>query len=250
MTRRRAIRTAASRPERPSMTSRATGSVRSAAPARSTSSRSRTRPVSTTETAPPASAAPPVARRRALPPLELLVFTVGTSTLGAEIAAARLMAPFFGASTIVWANTIAIVLVALSIGYWFGGRMADRHPHLRGLCLLVLVASVLLALVPIVADPFLSWSVEAFDTYSIGAFAGSLFGVLTLVAVPVLMLGAVSPWAIRLKLRSVEDSGETAGRMYAISTVGSLLGTFLSALLLIPLVGTTRTFLLFALALA
>jgi MFS family permease len=76
---------------------------------------------------------------------------VGTSTLGAEIAAARLMAPFFGDSTIVWANTIAIVLVALSIGYWFGGRLADRHPHLRGLCLLVLAASLILGLVPIVA---------------------------------------------------------------------------------------------------
>ena len=73
---------------------------------------------------------------------------------------------------------------------------------------------------------------------------------LVLVAVPVLMLGAVSPWAIRLKLRAVEDSGEVAGRMYAISTVGSLVGTFLSALLLIPLVGTQRTFLVFALALA
>jgi spermidine synthase len=175
------------------------------------------------------------------------VFVVGASTLGAEIAAARLMAPFFGASTIIWANTIAVVLVALSIGYWFGGRMADRRPQLRSLCLLVMFASILLALVPIVADPFLSLSVEAFDTYSIGAFAGSLFGVLALVAVPVLLLGATSPWAIRLKLRSVEDSGEQAGRMYAISTVGSLLGTFTSSLLLIPLVGTTRTFLIFAL---
>jgi spermidine synthase len=188
--------------------------------------------------------------RRSLPPLELLVFVVGSSTLGAEIAAARLMAPFFGASTIVWANTIAIVLVALSIGYWFGGRMADRHPDIRSLCLLVLIASLLLGLVPIVAGPFLSLSVEAFDTYSIGAFAGSLFGTLVLVAIPVLMLGAVSPWAIRLKLERLEDSGETAGRMYAISTVGSLVGTFASALLLIPLVGTQRTFLTFALALA
>jgi spermidine synthase len=188
--------------------------------------------------------------RRPLPPLELLVFVVGTSTLGAEIAAARLMAPFFGASTIVWANTIAIVLVALSIGYWFGGRLADRHPHMRGLCLLVLVAALLLGVVPLVADPFLSLSVEAFDSVSIGAFAGSLFGVLALVAVPVLMLGAVSPWAIRLKLDRVEDSGEVAGRMYAISTVGSLLGTFAASLLLIPLLGTQRTFLTFALLLA
>jgi spermidine synthase len=175
---------------------------------------------------------------------------VGASTLGAEIAAARLMAPFFGASTIVWANTIAVVLVALSVGYWFGGRMADRRPELRSLCLLVLVASVLLGLVPIVAQPFLSLSVKAFDDVSLGAGFGSLLGVLALVAIPVLMLGAVSPWAIRLKLERIEDSGETAGRMYAISTAGSLLGTFLSALLLIPLAGTQRTFLVFALALA
>ena len=175
------------------------------------------------------------------------MFAVGVVTLGAEIAAARLMAPFFGDSTIVWANTIAVVLVALSIGYWFGGRMADRHPNLPALCRTVLAASVLMALVPFVADPFLSLSVEAFDTYSLGAFAGSLFGVLVLVAVPVLMLGTVSPWAIRLRMHAVEDSGEVAGRMYAISTVGSLLGTFLAALLLIPLLGTQRTFVTFAL---
>jgi spermidine synthase len=211
-----------------------TGSAPSAGPARPISASSRTEPQ----------------RRRGLPPLELLVFVVGASTLGAEIAAARLMAPFFGASTIVWANTIAVVLVALSVGYWFGGRMADRRPDLRSLCGLVLGASLLLGLVPIVAQPFLSLSVKAFDDVSLGAGFGSLLGVLALVAIPVLMLGAVSPWAIRLKLERVEDSGEVAGRMYAISTVGSLLGTFLSALALIPLVGTQRTFLVFALALA
>src|SRR5436190_13260615 len=111
--------------------------------------------------------------RGRIPTLELLVFVVGTSTLGAEIAAARLLAPYFGDSTIVWANTIAIVLVALSVGYWFGGRMADRHPHQRALCLLVLVASLALGLVPIVAHPFLALSVRAFDTISIGVFAGS-----------------------------------------------------------------------------
>jgi spermidine synthase len=183
---------------------------------------------------------------RTRPPIELLVFVVGISTLGAEIAAARLMAPFFGASTIVWANTIAIVLVALSIGYWLGGRLANRYPQLRSLCLMVLAASVLLGLVPFVADPFLSLSVQAFDRVSVGAFAGSLFGVLALVALPVLMLGTVSPWAIRLRVERVEEAGEVAGRLYAISTVGSLLGTFLSALLLIPLIGTQRTFLTFA----
>jgi spermidine synthase len=185
-----------------------------------------------------------------MPPLSVLVFVVGMGSLGAEIAAVRLLSPYFGASTVIWANTIGVVLVALSVGYWFGGRMADRRPHLQGLCSLVLVAAALLGIVPLVAHPFLTLSVEAFDTYSIGAFAGSLLGVLVLVAVPVLMLGAVSPWAIRLKLDSVEGSGETAGRMYAISTVGSLVGTFAASLVLIPLVGTQRTFLGFALAMA
>jgi spermidine synthase len=182
--------------------------------------------------------------------LPLLVFVVGASSLGVEIAAARLLAPYFGSSTIVWANTIGVVLVALSIGYWFGGRYADRHPHLRGLCLLVLGASLLIALVPFAARPFLSFSVDAFDTVSVGGFAGSLFGVLVLVAVPVTLLGAAGPWAVRLVVADLDRSGETVGRLYAISTAGSLVGTMLSALLFIPLLGTQRTFFAFALALA
>jgi spermidine synthase len=160
------------------------------------------------------------------------------------------LAPYFGASTIVWANTIGVVLVALSVGYWFGGRYADRHPHLRGLCLTVLAASLLIALVPFAARPFLGFSVDAFDSVSVGGFAGSLFGVLVLVAVPVTLLGAASPWAVRLAVGEVDRSGEVVGRLYAISTAGSLLGTMISALLLIPLLGTQRTFLVFALALA
>ena len=185
-----------------------------------------------------------------MPPLPLLVFVVGTGSLGAEIAAVRLLAPYFGASTVVWANTIGIVLVALSIGYWLGGRLADRNPNMRGLCLLALAAAALLALVPFVADPMLDIAVDALDEISAGAFLGSLFGVLVLVAVPVLLLGAVSPYAIRLAVTSVEEAGTVAGRLYALSTAGSLVGTLLSALLLIPLVGTRRTFLVFALAIA
>jgi spermidine synthase len=183
-------------------------------------------------------------------PLEVVVFVVGSASLGAEIAAARLLAPYFGASTIVWANTIATVLVALAVGYWIGGRMADRRPNLRGLSLVVVTASLLLAAVPFVGRPFLSESVKALDSISAGAFLGSLVGVLVLVAVPVLLLGAVAPYAVRLKLEVVEQAGSVAGRLYAISTAGSLVGTFLSALLLIPLMGTRRTFLAFALALA
>jgi spermidine synthase len=185
-----------------------------------------------------------------MPPLPLLVFVVGMGSLGAEIAAVRLLAPYFGASTVVWANTIGVVLVALSLGYWLGGRLADRRPELRGLCLVALVASGLLALVPFVSDPLLGVAVDALDSVSAGAFLGSLLAVLALVAVPVLLLGAVAPYAIRLGVTTLEEAGRVSGRLYAISTAGSLVGTLASSLLLIPLVGTRRTFLIFALAIA
>jgi spermidine synthase len=182
--------------------------------------------------------------------IEAVAAVVGAASLGAEIAAARLLAPWFGASTIVWANTIATVLVALSAGYWVGGRLADRDPTLEGLSRLVLCAAGLLAIVPFVAAPFLRISVKALDSVEAGAFVGSLFAVLVLVATPVLLLGAVAPYAVRLSVQTVQEAGRVAGRLYAISTLGSLVGTFLSALVLIPLVGTRRTFLAFALALA
>lgn len=185
-----------------------------------------------------------------MPPLPLLVFVVGMGSLGAEIAAVRLLAPYFGASTVVWANTIGVVLVALSLGYWLGGRLADRRPELRGLCLLALVAAALLALVPFAADPLLDVAVDALDSVSAGAFLGSLLAVLVLVAVPVLLLGAVAPYAIRLGVTTLEEAGRVSGRLYAISTAGSLVGTLSSALVLIPLLGTRRTFLVFALAIA
>src|SRR4051794_16333922 len=189
-------------------------------------------------------------RRTAQRHLAVIVFTVGAASLGSEIAAARLLAPYFGASTTIWANTIAVVLLALSTGYWLGGRLADRRPEQRNLCALVLAAGVALAAVPFVARPFLSATVSALDATSAGAFLGSLLGVLLLVAGPVMLLGAVAPYAIRLSITDVGRSGSTAGRLYAISTAGSLVGTFLASLLLVPFAGTQRTFLLFAAALA
>src|ERR1700761_8709493 len=182
--------------------------------------------------------------------VRIIAFVVGAASLGTEIAAARLLAPYFGASTIIWANTIATVLVALSAGYALGGRLADRRADLRGLCLVVLAASLLLALVPFVGDPFLRLSVNALGSLSVGGFLGSLVAVLVLVAVPVLLLGAVAPYASRLSVQNVAQAGRTIGNLYAISTVGSLVGTFLAALLLIPTIGTHRTFIAFALSLA
>jgi predicted membrane-bound spermidine synthase len=177
--------------------------------------------------------------------VEGAIFVAGISTLGAEIAAARLVAPAFGASTVVWANTIAIVLVALAGGYWLGGRLADRDPHQRGMARAALLGAVLIALVPLVAIPLLDVTED-----SLGEFGGSLLVLLVLVAPPVLVLGSLSPWAIRLRVKAVEGAGDVTGRLYALSTAGGLVGNFVAALALIPLVGTRWTFLIFAALLA
>jgi hypothetical protein len=177
--------------------------------------------------------------------VELVVFAAGVATLGAEIAAQRLVAPAFGASTVVWANTIGVVLVALAGGYWIGGRLADRRPSLRALSRVTLLGAALVALIPLLAIPLLAGTEDSLDE-----LAGSFVALLVLVAPPVLVLGAVSPWAIRLRLLTLDDAGDVAGRVYAYSTAGGLVGTFASALALIPLVGTRWTFLICAALLA
>jgi spermidine synthase len=173
--------------------------------------------------------------------LGAVVLVAGGATLAVEIAASRLLAPYFGNSTIVWANVIGLILVYLSLGYWLGGRLADRRPDARLLGRILLVAALAIALIPFVAQPFLSATVKQLDEASVGAVVGSFVAALALFAVPVTLLGMVSPFAIRLALPSVETAGTVAGRLYALSTIGSIVGTFVSALVAIPLVGTQRT---------
>ena len=178
--------------------------------------------------------------------LGVVVFVGGAGTLATEISASRLLAPYFGSSTIVWANIIGLILVYLSLGYWLGGGVADRHPDPRLLGAIVLVSALFIATLPFVARPILDLAVRGLDAVSVGAVVGSFFAALALFAVPVTLLGAVSPFAIRLALADVGQAGTVAGRLYALSTVGSIVGTFMSALVTIPLIGTQRTMLLAA----
>jgi len=175
--------------------------------------------------------------------LAALVFGAGTGSLATEIAASRLLAPYFGSSTIVWANLIGIVLAGLAVGYWLGGKLADRRPEPRLLGLIVLAAALWVAMTPFVARPFLDAAVGNLDDASAGAVIGSFFAVLLLFAPAVVLLGMVSPFAIRLAITDVATAGAVAGRFYALSTFGSLVGAFVPALVSIPLVGTQRTLL-------
>jgi spermidine synthase len=173
--------------------------------------------------------------------LGAIVFVAGAATLATEICASRLLAPFFGNSTVVWANVIGLILVYLSVGYWIGGRVADRRPEPHVLGAIVLVAGLAIAVVPFVARPFLDATVHELDSASVGAVVGSFVAALALFAVPVTLLGTVSPFAIRLGMTTVERAGTVAGRLYALSTIGSIVGTFVAAIVAIPFVGTQRT---------
>ncbi|MBA3364517.1 MAG: fused MFS/spermidine synthase [Actinobacteria bacterium] len=172
-----------------------------------------------------------------------LVFLAGTGSIATELAASRLLAPYYGSSTVVWANIIGLVLASLSLGYWLGGRLADRRPSERVLGAIVMGAALLVAATPFVAQPFLDLSVRGIDELSAGAVIGSFFGSLVLFAPPVTLLGMVPPFAIRLGISDLSGAGAVAGRVFALSTAGSLVGTFLPALVMIPWVGTQRTLL-------
>lgn len=181
--------------------------------------------------------------------LRSVVFVGGTSSLAAEMCASRLLEPYFGTSLFVWANIIGLILIYLSIGYYLGGRIADRYPLARHLYTLTAIAAAALMVIPFIARPILLLSLNAFADYSVGSFLGSLLGTILLFAVPITLLGCVAPFAIRLAVRDVQRAGNVSGSLYALSTVGSIVGTFLSVLVMIPTIGTARTLIVFGLVL-
>jgi spermidine synthase len=171
------------------------------------------------------------------------------ASLGVEFGASRLLAPYFGTSLYVWGVLIGLVLIYLSAGYVLGGRLADRYPRDHVLYQITAWAGLWIGVIPLVSYPILLASQQGFKELSVGLVAGTLLAVVLLFAVPVILLGCVSPFAIRLLLKDVETGGNTAGRVYALSTAGSILGTFLPVFWFIPTYGTRPTLVGFGLAL-
>ncbi|GAB4554240.1 MAG: fused MFS/spermidine synthase [Anaerolineae bacterium] len=178
--------------------------------------------------------------------LTLAVFTSGMTTLAIELTASRLLGNVFGTSNLVWANVIGLMLLYLTVGYYVGGWLADRTPKATRLYQIIIWGAFFSGIVPLVARPVLVGAANAVIGYEAGVAFGSFLAVLVLFAVPITLLGCVSPFAIRIAVQEVNATGKIAGRLYAISTLGSLLGTFLPTLLTIPQLGTSGTFFLFA----
>lgn len=191
----------------------------------------------------------PTAGAVAILPLRVLVFVGGMCSMLLEMSASRLLAPYFGTSLFIWANLIGLVLVYLSAGYFLGGRVADRYPSMRLLCILTTIAALATGLIPFISRPVLDWSVSGMTEVNASVFYSSLLAVILLFGVPITLLGMVSPFAVRLSARSVGSTGRSAGGLYALSTVGSIIGTFLPVLLFIPAIGVKRTILIACVAL-
>lgn len=178
--------------------------------------------------------------------LYLAVFTGGLTTLAVELSASRLLGSIYGTSNIVWANIIGLILIYLTLGYFIGGRVADRYPTFATFYRIIIWAAFFSGLVPLVAQPILKTAAVAVQDFDAAVTVGSFISVLILFALPVTLLGFISPFSIRLALATIDDAGRTTGQMYAISTLGSIIGNFTPVLILIPAVGTARTFLFFA----
>lgn len=175
--------------------------------------------------------------------LYLAVFFSGMTSLAVEMAASRLLGNYFGASNLVWASIIGLIMIYLTAGYFLGGYWADRSPHYHTFFQILAWGAFGIGLIPIIARPVLQLSASAFDQLQMGELFGSFLAVLILFAIPVTLLGTASPFAIRLSVQNLQGAGRTAGAIYGVSTLGSFIGTFLPVLLFIPTIGTFRTFL-------
>ena len=172
------------------------------------------------------------------------VFISGLTSLAVELAASRLLGNYFGSSNMVWASIIGLILIYLTAGYFIGGIWADRSPKFGTLYRILAWAGFAVTLVPAISRPVLRWAANAFDNLQLGVMLGSFTAVMILFIIPMILIGMASPFAIRLAIQDNQEAGRISGRIYAISTLGSFIGTFIPVMLLIPTVGTYRTFLI------
>ena len=163
-----------------------------------------------------------------------ITFLTGAIFLGLEIVASRVVAPYFGNSIYVWGSLISVFLLALSIGYFLGGILADRMPKYQVLAAVISTAGILILLVPVLQEPvglFLSgleWDIRLLALLAVSAYF----------LAPSILMGMVSPYVVKLKTTQLAVLGRSAGNIYAVSTLGSISGAFLVSFVLITTFGT------------
>jgi len=168
--------------------------------------------------------------------LETAVFTCGAVVMIYELVGSRVLGPYFGTSIFVWTGLIGVILGSLSLGYFFGGKLADKKPNIEILSGLILLSAVFICLTLFIKDPLLTVLQKNFADIKVGSVLASL-----IIFLPAsILLGMVSPYAAKIRIVDVSKSGSAVGNLSAISTLGSIVGTFLSGFYLIPHFGTNN----------
>lgn len=177
--------------------------------------------------------------------LLLVVFLAGAALMALELVGSRVLAPFFGNSIYVWGSLIGVFLAALSIGYAVGGKAADRYGSVGLLASILAAAALLTAASTVLSTPIQSAVVE----WNPGLRLNPLVSAIAIFGIPSILMGMVSPFAVKLAAIDIEHVGSTAGSLYGLSTVGSIVGTVGTAFYLIGAVGTTTVIVLISLTL-
>lgn len=177
--------------------------------------------------------------------LEIIVFICGAVVMAYEIIGSRMLGPYVGTSMFVWTSIIGVILLSLSVGYMWGGRIADQKPRADVLSMYIFIAGLFIILSTFIKDFILEFLLNTISNVKVVSIIASVM----LFTIPSVLLGMVSPFAARIKMKTVEKSGSTVGNLYAVSTVGSIIGVFLAGFYFIPNFKITNILLLFAIVL-
>lgn len=177
--------------------------------------------------------------------LEIAIFICGAVVMVFELVGSRVLGPYFGTSIFVWTSLIGIILGSLSLGYYLGGKIADKKPSFDSLALIIFLAAIFIGLTTFMKDFLLINLQGQFTDTKIASVIASVF----LFLPASVLLGMVSPYAVKLKMQSLNTSGSTVGNLYAISTMGSIFGTFLCGFYLIPKFGTNNLLIILSITL-
>ena len=172
--------------------------------------------------------------------LEITVFLCGALTMMLELVAARVLAPYVGSSNLIWTTIIGIMLIGMSLGYWVGGKLADKNPNIKTVSEFLFIACITTSIIPISEVIIIDNLIKICNELVIVAIISAtlIFGI------PSFMLAAISPMAVKIKNEEEKAVGKISGKISSLSTIGSIIGTFVAGFILIPNIGVRNIILI------
>lgn len=168
--------------------------------------------------------------------LEIIVFLSGAIGMGLELIAARVLSPYVGSSNVVWTSIIGIILASMSLGYWIGGKKADKNANIDILSKIILTSALFTSAIPLLETAIVKQLAGMVGNLIIAAILCAII----VFSIPSFLLAMVSPFAVKIKSKEDDEIGTLSGRISSLSTIGSIVGTFLMGFVLIPNIGVSN----------